>query len=158
MAAVQQVLPRFSQLSAWSLCETFRTTGLKENVAVQNCEVKEMKEQFLHPFPHMATDRVAVCHSVTSVIITHMSLLILRSGQLQDASTVTTKVNCLLVDREYLAACARHVCPPKLLLSCHCLSSLSCRPISVSVSCFWRCLAFFMVLCNCTAAVYCLFC
>lgn len=74
-----------------------------------------MKEQFLHPFPRTATDRVAVCHSVT---VTHMSILILHRGQLQDVSTVTTKVNRLLVDHEYLSACVRHVCPPKLLLSC----------------------------------------
>jgi len=139
MAAVQQVLAYLSQLSVWSLCETLRTTGLQENVVVQNCEVKEMKEQFLHPFPCTATDRVAVCDSVT---VAHMFILILHRGQLQDVPTVTTKVNRLLVDHEYLSACAGHVCPPKLLPSCHRLSSLSCRPISFSVPCFWRWVAF----------------
>jgi hypothetical protein len=88
------------------LCETFRTAGLQENVTVQNCEVEEMKEQFLHSFPRTVTDGVAVCHFLTSVTVTHMSILILHSGQLQDVSTVTTKVNLLLVDREYVSACA----------------------------------------------------
>jgi hypothetical protein len=27
-----------------------KTAGLQEDVAVQKCEVKEMKAQFLHPF------------------------------------------------------------------------------------------------------------
>jgi hypothetical protein len=81
LAAVQQVLPYSSQVSVWCLCEA-RTTGFQENVAVQNCEFEEMKEQFLHPFLRTATDRVAVRHSVTLVTITHMSVVILHNGQL----------------------------------------------------------------------------
>jgi hypothetical protein len=61
-------------------------------VAVQNCEVEEMKKQFFHPFPLTATDAIAVGHSVTFVNVTHVSIVILHNGWLQGVSTLITKV------------------------------------------------------------------
>ena len=40
----------------------------------------------------MVTVSVAVCHSVTSVNVTHMSIVILHSVRLQGVSTLITKV------------------------------------------------------------------
>jgi len=70
----------------------FRITRLQENVAVQNYEVKETKDQFLCPFPRMVTDTGSVGHSVTFVDLTHMSIVILYNGRLQGISTLLTKV------------------------------------------------------------------
>jgi hypothetical protein len=52
----------------------FRTAVLQENVAVENFEVKEMKEQFFIHF-HVWRLIVAVHRSVTFVDVTHMSKL-----------------------------------------------------------------------------------
>jgi hypothetical protein len=43
----------------------FINTEVQEIVAVKNCEVEEMKQQFVGPFARTATDTVAVGHSVT---------------------------------------------------------------------------------------------
>ena len=52
-------------------------------MANYNCEVEEMKEHFLHPFPCMVTDRVAVGHSATFIDVALVSFVILRSGWLR---------------------------------------------------------------------------
>jgi len=64
VAAVQQVLSYSWHVSLWSLHVKLRTAGLQENVAVENFEVEEMKEQFLRPFPCTETSsgRSPFCH------------------------------------------------------------------------------------------------
>jgi len=42
-------------------------------MAVQNYEVKETKDQFFCPFPHMANDTGGAGHSVTFVDLTHVN-------------------------------------------------------------------------------------
>lgn len=45
-------------------------------MAVWNCEVEEMKEQFLRPLPRTATDRGAVGSSVTFIDVTLVLIVI----------------------------------------------------------------------------------
>jgi hypothetical protein len=51
-----------------------------------------MKKQFLRPFPRMATDTVAVGHSVTFITVTHVLIVILYNGRLQGVSTLITNL------------------------------------------------------------------
>jgi len=91
MAAVHQAVTYSSHVSLKSLCENLDSQDSRR-MWLQNYEVKETKDQFLCPFPHMATDREGVGHSVTFVDLTHMSIVILHNGWLQGISTPLTKV------------------------------------------------------------------
>ena len=74
---VVSVAAVLTNISLTSLCKTVYT-GLLENVAVWNCEVEEMKEQFLRPLPSTATDRGAVGSSLTFFDVTLVLAVIQR--------------------------------------------------------------------------------
>jgi len=116
-----------------------------------------MKGQFLLPFPHTVTDRIANGYSVTFVDVAHMSVVVLHNGWLQGFSSVITKVNFCWWIMEFVSICTSR-------LSLHTTAVMSPLFMTLTFMLFSLCPAFevvclsFTVWSNGTTAVHFLFC